>query len=282
MLGKLLKYEFGQTARTLLPIFGGTTAMLLLAKLIAVLTAHYKAPMLVEAGTHMRAPEVLEILSGITMFLFVLMVLALLAGTAVVVINRFYRILGDEGYTVFALPVTPAQHIWSKTICGVTWTVAAVVYMFVSIPFLLLTGASSEQMGINGTFFWEIGSKGYLLMALIVVAVIAGIWAALWQAYLACSIGAQFGQYRLVASVGSFFGIQFVMQVLGIVALITVGFIVNKTQTAAMYYQMQQQPTEVVAILNIILGIMIGVLAVVNTVYYFVMHHNLTKKLNLA
>lgn len=285
MLGKLLKYEFGQTSRTLLPIFGGTTVLLLLAKLMAVLNIQYKAPLLVapllkEHGTPVESPAVLEILSGLTMFLFVLMVMALLAGTMVVIVNRFYRILGDEGYTMFALPVTPAQHIWSKTICGVTWIVAAAVYFLASVPFVAFTGVPFEQIAIDAIFLWDYGAQGYLLMALLVIGMIAGIWAVLWQIYLACSIGAQFGQRRLAASVGAFFVLQVAMQILIIILVLVVGTIADKTQTISLYQQMRE--TDVIVIMNTLLGIMIGAIAVVGTVYYCVMRHILTKKLNLA
>lgn len=278
MLGKLLKHEFKQSARTLLPILGGATVMLLLAKLMTMLDTRYARLVVFENGTELKRNTVLSLLTSITMFLFVMMLTALLIGTLIVVVQRFYRMLGDEGYVMFALPVTPAQHIWAKTIPGVTWIMAAFAFCCVSFPFLLMSGDEQYQPVVMD----DIAARGQVVwtVVLLVICAICGAWAAMWLAYLACTIGAKFGHHRMVASIGAFFILQIILQVLFLLAIWIVSSLWNETQIAEFFYRLQD--TDPMTAILTGLAIALGVLVVSGAVFYALMHRNLSKKLNLA
>lgn len=67
---------------------------------------------------------------------FFFAVLAAVVITIIFIILRFYRnMMGNEGYLSHTLPVTPFQHVMSKTISGVLWLfiMSTVIYLSVWI-----------------------------------------------------------------------------------------------------------------------------------------------------
>ena len=102
---KLLKYEWKACARICLPLYG---AMLLMSVVSALMTTE-------------SAQNIMDgIPTAILGMLYFALLIAVFVVTAVILIQRFYKnLLGDEGYLMFTLPVTVAQHIWSKVIIAV-------------------------------------------------------------------------------------------------------------------------------------------------------------------
>ncbi|MEG2857647.1 MAG: hypothetical protein RR994_03400, partial [Clostridia bacterium] len=108
MLGKLLKYEMKSTARIFLPLYG----------CIVVFAAIVRAFMQINTGAGSR---LLNILSGLSVFLYVAIIISTFVITLIVLIQRFYRnLLGDEGYLMHTLPVRTRQQIGAKLIAAST------------------------------------------------------------------------------------------------------------------------------------------------------------------
>jgi len=137
MLGKLIKYEFKATA----PIF-------LLTYAVVVVLAGVNAAMLaLRPGSNSTlgllysgASTVMTLLYGIAAFAAFLL-------TFVIVIVRFYRMLGDEGYLWFTLPVTPTQQIFGKLIPAVVWTIVTAVVTVASVGLATLHLKWLSQLG---------------------------------------------------------------------------------------------------------------------------------------
>ena len=110
MLAKLIKHEFKATARIFLPILG--TVLVLTGA--AALTVKLGGILVLPGGTGWGGP-VLGLASGLLCLLTFIAMMAMMTAAVVVTIQRFYKnLLGDEGYLMFTLPVTPAQHITAK------------------------------------------------------------------------------------------------------------------------------------------------------------------------
>ena len=102
---KLLKYEWKACARTCLPLYGVLILMSLISRILYVIPKN--------ASLDFMLPAI-----GSMLYMGVMM--AAFAVTAVILIQRFYKnLLGSEGYLMFTLPVTVSQHLLSKTIIAV-------------------------------------------------------------------------------------------------------------------------------------------------------------------
>ena len=117
MLTKLLKYEFKATGRVILPIAGGV----LVLNLISSLLGHFVN----NTGHTMPWVGFLTALLTLATFLGMLAVLAVCFFASV---QRYYKLLGEQGYLMLSLPVHAWQHIAAKLICGVLWTLLGFFY----------------------------------------------------------------------------------------------------------------------------------------------------------
>ena len=117
MLTKLLKYDFKATGRIILPIAGGV----LLLNFVSDLLGHF-----VNNTSH-TMPWVGVFMGLLTLATFLGM-LAVLAICFFASVQRYYKLLGEQGYLMLALPVHAWQHIAAKLICGVVWTLFGFFY----------------------------------------------------------------------------------------------------------------------------------------------------------
>ena len=209
MLTKLLHYEFKSTGRVVLPIAAGVLVLNIFTNILS----HFIQ------NTSDRLP-----LAGVAMALLALAsavsLLVVLAICAFIEIQQFYRLLGERGYLMLALPVPIWQHIAAKVICGTVWTLFGMV-------FFTLCGMLTTDTVSGGSFasdFSRVTAEDVAIwsaMLLIILALIAG---ALLHAYLACAFAAQFTQQRLLISIAAYFVIGFIGQMAALVTAVFVAF----------------------------------------------------------
>ena len=119
MLAKLIKHEFKATARVFVPMLGTVLAL----TAATALTVKLGGILVLPGGTGLGGP-VLGLVSGLLCLLTFFAMMAMMVAVMVITIQRFYKnLLGDEGYLMFTLPVTPAQHITAKLTVGTVWTI---------------------------------------------------------------------------------------------------------------------------------------------------------------
>ena len=155
MLPNLLKYEFKASGRVVLPIASGV----LVLNIFTGILSHFIQ------NTSDRFP-----LAGLALVLLnlaaLVSLLVVLAVCFFIEVQQFYRLLGDRGYLMLALPVQPWKHIAAKVICGTAWTVFGM--LFSSVCCALLTGDFTFSVPHAEEFaIWAV-------MVLIVLALIAG------------------------------------------------------------------------------------------------------------
>lgn len=203
MLTKLLKYEFKATSRVILPIAGGV----LVLNLVSDLLGHYVN------NTGHTMPWVGVFMALLTLAAFLGM-LAVLAVCFFASIQRYYRLLGEQGYLMLALPVQNWQHIAAKLICGVVWTLFGFFYFGIcgSISLAVLDGDGFSLGGINTNDIPLLLTFFFLILALIAMAQL--------HAYLACAVAGLFHHQRLLISIISYFVISFIWQLLFLLGVI--------------------------------------------------------------
>ena len=129
MFGKLLKYDF----RSMFKQF----AFIWPAALALALVNHFTVDGLDSTST------VGETTAGVSMLVYVAILMAMFIVALVFAIQRFYRgLLGDEGYLMHTLPVKPWQLIGSKLACALVVTVVNILVAILSILLIVPWAAS--------------------------------------------------------------------------------------------------------------------------------------------
>lgn len=267
MFVKLLKWEFRQTGRVMLPVLGG--ALILYGGALGA-----QALM----GLIDGAPVWLDIAGRLLYALAVLTLIVCSTAAFFYGVVRFYRMLGDEGYLMFSLPVTASQHIGAKLIASCTWIILSVCLAFVA------GGAgTSAIVSTNDPELEQLLAQllpgvplyaGFFTFLLVSLAV-----SVLWM-YFLCAVGAQWGQSRFAATVVAYIVSGVAVQILSVAALAALAF-------AAAYSPLGQWAGEhflqnpLAAMTAWVWGFA-ALSAAVAVALFFATRYLITKRLNLA
>lgn len=206
MFGKLLKYDF----RSMWKQF----AFIWPAALALALVNHFTINGLDSTST------VGETTAGISMLIYVAILMAMFIVALVFAIQRFFKgLLGDEGYLMHTLPVRPWQLIGAKLVCAVVTTFLSVMVALLSI--LVIFPWDREVVGelFRGLRYvfthWNVqathGIIGILEFCLMMMVSFA---TGFLQLYLAMSIGHLFSKNRVALSVIAFIAINAIVSAL--------------------------------------------------------------------
>ena len=290
MLGKLLKYEFKATARIFLLMY---VALFAVAGLNALVIPYNGNTLL---GFLDLMPTLRNVITSLAVILYVLLTIAVLVVTLVIVVIRFYRMLGDEGYLWFTLPVTANQHIISKLLVGLVWSVASFLVVMLSVLVLTLPAGwigelwrlpelskTIAELNLNPGL-WTI-----CLFAIVIVSYLSSIL----MCYAAMAVGPNFIKSRLGGSVLAYIIMYVGTQILSTVELLVLAGPVNtqaqriadlayQLDTSAMTSAVSQMGGAIDQIVLISTATYcIGYLVLV-VVFYLITRFFLTQKLNLA
>ena len=203
MLTKLLKYEWKATGRVILPIAGGV----LVLNLVSSLLGHF-----VNNTSH-SMPWVGFLTALLTLATFLGM-LAVLAVCFFASIQRYYKLLGEQGYLMLSLPVHAWQHIAAKLICGVLWTLFGFFYFGLCGTFSF-SALEADDFSLPLPYPKDI--PFFLAFFILILALVA---MAQLHAYLACAFAGRFTQQRLLISIVSYFVLYFIGQLLLLLGVI--------------------------------------------------------------
>lgn len=264
MLRKLMKHEFRATGRVMGPLFG--------LLLIAAIAARFSVGVLLESSARF-----LNLLGGLFTTAFVIAIVGVCVMSLVLMINRFRtNLLGDEGYIMFTLPASVHQQIWSKLIVSAVWFIATGLAV-VAAGFILVA-----QQG----FWWEIrrgfaeifrhltayyAFNGTAFLFELLALIFVGCCVLCLEFYAAMSIGHSFANHKVLYSVLSFLGLQFVMQ------LLSGGILVGTNYD----FLVVALPSDGVLAMHSVMLTMIVSTAVFGAVYYVITTMFLKKRLNL-
>lgn len=220
---KLLRLEAKLTSRIFLPLMGAVMALSGLA-MAAVRLAGPDAliitggPLNTGAAPHNKLVSTLCGLLALGAFLSMV---GLMITAVVVTIQRFYKnLLGDEGYLMFALPATPAQHLAAKLTVSVGWTFASLLLVLAlaaalvgSIPVRLPGGLTPLRLMLNALHegipvpLWQWYGVGALTF-------LAGVGNSYLMMYLSMILGARLSVGRTGSRVGRCILVYVALQIL--------------------------------------------------------------------
>ena len=145
-------------------------------------------------------------------------------------IIRFYKnLFTAEGYLTLTLPVSPAQHIWTKSF-------ATVVVQLFTILVVLLSGCiitAGEMLSeiwkamtyLLDELFALVGTQSILIGCEVLVLSVLFLFSSIMLYYTFIAIGQLFKKNRILAAVGAFFAFYILSQVVSVVLTIVLSIL---------------------------------------------------------
>lgn len=264
MLTKLLQYEGKTTARVLLPIGGGVAVFSLMTGIMNFLLDRPNMPNLVDG------------LRGLVVVVAVLALMFSIAACIFVNIQRFYKLLGEQGYLMFSLPVPVWQHIAAKLICAILWGVACVPYLILCSALMSL---DFSWVSVIGELF-QIDLSQVPTVLLVLLMLLAAAACGFLHIYLCCVVGAQFSQQRLLATIISYFVLGFVEQMAGTVLMVLLVNTAAESYTLMTWSQAFFQ--DGTGFMNMVLVIILALLVLFSALLWAIVQWFMTRRLNLT
>ncbi len=262
MLGKLLKYDFKNLYKTLLPIY-------LITVVITILT--------VILNNLSDTSNLFSTLNALMIISYVVILMVLIVGTFFLSIRDFYLDFATErGYLINTLPVKKSTIITSKFITGVTTMVTSLAVMFISIIILVI--GNGEWSGFaNGVadFFKDIPSDAVVMLILVAVLMIVAYISGLAVCYLSIALGQLKNTNKLGFSFLAYIILYIIYEMYFTFSLTFIGVI------SPDFVSSLDSEITVISSVNILFGILIGLVIVFTAVVTPITNYILKNKLNL-
>lgn len=277
---KLFKFEFFSVCRILVPVWCGTLLLSLLIGGLGILSA--QLPALGESLPYL-------IIYTFAAILFIFAALASIIASVVLGIQRFYKLLGDQGYLMFSLPMPAWKHIGARLLCACLTTTLAVAVFAVCGAVLSFSSIQSGSLITVANFqflaFDDLADllwNGYALLIWLLYLATAYLFL-----YLCMAIGAQWPQHRLAASILTYFLLTFVLQVLMMIAVIFVAVgaysTVQNGDIALISGALTSEQTAAAhGLLGGLLSVPVLLFGAADAILWVTTHYFITRKLNLA
>lgn len=264
MLGKMIKHEFIATGRNFLPMY---LFMIILTPVFSVFMRFGH-----EVDNNLI---IIKILSALSIFGFIVMLVGIFMASFILIIVRFYRTTAtSEAYLTFTLPVNTHHIILSKLLAALVWQLVSGILMLACIlSMLFIIGMLTPETA------WE-GIKNYLTLmfkempagfvTLFPIMIIVGAVSGTLQYYCSIILGQLFRDHRVIGSIGVYLALSTITQVVTSFALVPIMFIAMDANG-----NMNSSSEMLVLTGSIVLSLIFGV------VYYFATSFVMKKHLNV-
>ena len=267
MLGKLIKDEVKS--------YRFSFGIMFLAGL--VLTIFMKALCMLPYDPEIK--ESVQVMVGYSYY-YIIMLISF-AATILVVVRFCSTMVGDRGYLTWTLPASSSTHIWAKLIGGMLWRIIALVVTVLYLGIFVIGDywtfsdeLSADVMNEFGEVFSQLWKAEYLvtIFLAILVMLLASV-AGLLLLYLCIAVGQLFGKWRIPASIGCYFVIIIIAEV---ITIANVFLIAVNVENNTIFERMSPVGT-----INMVFGIMaVGALAI-SAIMFAITNHIFKKRLNL-
>ena len=259
MLNKLMKYDIKSLSITLLPIYGITLLLSVVARITSELS---------------KTITIFKIPSSFILTLSVLTSISIIFGTFFVGIIKFYNsMIKDEGYLTHTLPVKKTSLILSKLITSISFQIIsiliAVVTLYISFGFNHM-----DVIKVLMELTREISENNKWAILLIALSFVFGHINNILLMYTSISLGQKHNSNKLVYSV--IYGIV----LYNISQIVSVIFLIPLMLNEHVMIELEKQVPDA-DVFNIILIITLVISVVISIVYFIITKKMLEKKLNL-
>lgn len=214
MLGKLVKNELKSYRFSMGIVFLAGFIFTIFMKIICMLPYQY---------------EIREVIQVLGFYGYYYLIMLVGAAAQVLVVIRFYStMVGDRGYLTWTLPAKSSTILWSKIIGGSLWEILAAVVTYVYLA-IFFVGNYWVDNFIDDELTWMLKDMldafqpRYMVTVILVVAAIL-LWSIvpLLLIYLCIAIGQLFGKWRILASIGCYFILMILLQIVLVVGIVLV------------------------------------------------------------
>ena len=269
MVKKLFKHETVAWLRGMLPMYAILLGVALLGRIVQIFEDSSSTPY--------------NIFFTSSTVVYCITIIVCMVMTAIFCITRFYKnLFTSEGYLSFTLPVTTANHLLTKLITALLFSLVSLAVIFISFFIFMFGDAFTEITKtvsyLSGRAFNEIGLH-YIFYVIEIILLVIVVCAAQYLLFYACiSVGQIARKNRILAAFGVYFGYYFATQMLGTIFIIVVT--VNNSFFEKIYNYIVLNLSGY-AFLHIILCSALIFELLLGCLYYAVSHHMIKKKLNL-
>lgn len=212
MLGKLLKHEFKNTGKVLLPLNLALIGVTLIGMIVL--------------GLKVFDNEHTGLLAGALLIFYILGIVALFIVTYVFLMITFYRSMySAEGYLTHTLPVNPLMTLNSKLIVSLFWACLTMILSICSVLTLIMTAVKTYAGTVDWSSFWSEFEKATGLSMGEVTAwgllfIFLSCLSGLLMIYCSISIGQLFNKYKVLAAIITYVIFYILMQIISMISMV--------------------------------------------------------------
>lgn len=277
MLGKLVKHEFKATYKMMGLFFGAVILMAILTRMSCIIPDNVNV--------------VLDMIKGLLMVFYVLVLVGSVFCTCILLILRFYQnMLQDQGYLTHTLPVKVWQQLVAKVFTYFVWIVASFVVLVIALTIFML--GNVVEVSDLAEFLGEVGvvlrdyPKIIPLWLIIVLMMLLQIITSIMNFIAAMSLGQLFGKHRVLGSVVSYIGMSYVINIIsGVFMMVCMPWVVEQSEKTAaeleLYSTVSQQISFTLDKLFPYCWLLVALQVVMIGIYFFISNFVLSRKLNL-
>lgn len=280
MLGKLLKDELKSYRFSFGIVFLSGVLFTIFLKVITIIPY--------------RTYAIQEMMQGLAVSMEILIFTAMAVAVQVLVIVRFYStMVGDRGYLTWTIPASSGTHLWTKLIGGVLWKLLAAVVMVILLilffagdywAFLKDIAAAGmvdiENISLGSILYRELQDVVNSMTAIDVLYSVLQLTTLFILTvfgtliiYMCMGIGQLFGKWRILASIGSYFLVIVILQIISVVIALIPTFYTTVEYTDDVYAVGMREIGQ--SILGIAISLAGCAVVFVLTNYIFKKHLNL-------
>lgn len=224
MLGKLIKYEFKHTAKTMFMTYGVLAVFTLMASV-----ALYRMDRGLTSENTFAA-----VLSTTMLILYVIAIVAIYCVDFIYLIYHYHKTMySAQGYLTHTLPVSPAASFGTKILVISLWMLVSTVLSIFSVFVLLQGGSGGEFFHAFNNLVWSDFSRssyeifgisgGYFLSYSAVISVLNILLCVLWIA-ASMAVGQLFRKNRTAYSILAAFAFKMISQIVSGAFMIISGY----------------------------------------------------------
>lgn len=272
MLGKLMKYEFRSGMRSVGIVWVAMLGMSIIAGVFSKIGLR-------SISANSSIARIVSLLEGLTMFLYVGLIVTAVVITVMIIIRRFMNgLLGDEGYLMHTLPVSKTNLIASKGFVAAVVLLISILMIILSIVILNTIVNTGQTVEVIKSFFSTLGEYPITILFLIEGIILTVTWLliVIYKIYLAMAIGQLSNDHRGLIAVGAYFGINIAVTILESI----VGVIVVKLSIGSWIIELGKGMGDYTQS-NILALFIFVILAIFLIILHIVTEKILSSKLNL-
>jgi hypothetical protein len=271
MLGKLLKHEFKNTGKILLPLNLALIGVTLIGMIFL--------------GLKIFDNPHTGLLAGALLVFYILGIVALFIVTYVFLMITFYRSMySAEGYLTHTLPVSPLMTLNSKLIVSVFWACLTLILSIGSVLTLIMTAIKTYAGSVDWSRFWvefekETGLSAGATIAWILLFIFLSCLSGLLMIYCSISIGQLFNKYKVLAAIVTYVILYIIMQIVSMIVMVKSSM--DTLSSSALEYSSKNPTMHVTGLDNsFFVGTLVQTL-IYTIIFYIVTAYISSKKVNL-